>query len=138
MKNYIPKWEAVDIPKEQYLELLHFCHQYPEWKAEVASAAGPRAVQYDKVHTGNNPLFDPVLAAVERREVYQKKIHMIDSCAAEIDGGKWYTAIIQNVCFERPYSMLDPCVLPTSDRNSFFRAKKAFFVLLSRTRDSSL
>lgn len=129
MRHYIPNWGAVGISKERYLELIHFCRQYPEWKTEAASLIGPSGVKIDGMPHGSSS-GDPVAAAAERRARLLEKIQMVDDCAAAVGGGRWYTALIQNICLGRPYVLLDSGILPTSDRNSFFKAKKAFFVRL--------
>ena len=133
MRHYIPSWEAIGIKKERYLELLHFCRQYPDWKTEVASLVGPFGVKLDGMPHGSTP-GDPVASAAERRERLIAKIDLVDRCAAAVDRGRWYAAIIQNVCMMRPYASIAPSVLPTSDRNSFFKARKAFFILLNKSK----
>ena len=129
MRHYIPHWESIGIKKERYLELLHFCRQYPDWKVEAASLTGPQGVKLDGMPHGSN-VGDPVASAAERRHSLISRIQLVDDCAAAVGGGRWYTALIQNVCMGRPYAMLDSGLLPTSDRNSFFVARKAFFVRL--------
>lgn len=133
MRHYIPHWEAIGIKKERYLELLHFCRQYPDWKTEVASLVGPQGIRLDGMPHGTST-GDPVASAAERRAGLLAKVQLVDNCAASVDGGRWYTALIQNICMGRPYVMLDSGILPTSDRNSFFKARKAFFVLLDTAK----
>lgn len=133
MRHYIPHWESIGIKKERYLELLHFCRQYPDWCTEVGSLVGPSGVRLDGMPHGSS-VGDPVAAAADRRAGLLAKIQIVDDCAAAVDGGRWYAALIQNVCLARPYSMLDINVLPTSDRNTFFKARKLFFVLLNERK----
>lgn len=77
---------------------------------------------------------DPVAAAADRRAGLLAKIELVDNCAFAVGGGRWYTALIQNICMAKPYAMLDRSFLPSSDRNSFFRARKEFFVRLNASK----
>jgi len=133
MKHYIPHWNEIGISKERYLELLHFCRQYPDWKTEASSLLGIRGMNMDGMPHGTYP-GDPVAAAAGRRAGLLKRIRTVEECAAAVHDGKWYIALIQNVCMARPYRELAPDIMPTSDRNTFFRARKEFFILLDKAK----
>jgi len=77
---------------------------------------------------------NPTASAAERRAGLLAKIQLVDDCAAAVGNGRWYAAIIQNVCLNRPYSMLSITVLPNSNRNAFFSARKAFFLELDKRK----
>ena len=65
--RYIPCWKQIGIAKDRYLELLHFCRQYPEWQMEAASLIGIQGMKMDGQPRGTKK-HDPVAAAAERRE----------------------------------------------------------------------
>lgn len=130
--RYTPCWKQIGIAKDRYLELLHFCRQYPEWKLEASSLLGIRAMKIDGQPRGTKKS-DPVAAAAERRERLMEKIGTVDTCAKAIDGGKWYAAIIQNVCMGKPYTMIDQALLPSSNKNAYFRKRREFFEILDKT-----
>lgn len=129
--RYTPCWKQIGISRDRYIELLHFCRQYPEWKREASSLLGIRAIRQDGQPHGNGKS-DPVAASVERRERLMEKIAIVDSCAREIGGGEWYAAIIQNVCIGKAYTQMDRALMPTSDKNAFFRRRREFFETLNR------
>lgn len=133
MRQYVPHWEAIGIKKERYLELLHFCRQYPDWKTELSSLVGPSSVKFDGMPHGSFR-GDPVAAAAERRMSLLERVRMVDDCAAAVDGGRWYTSLIQNICLARPYSLIDVVHLPSSNRTAFFRARKEFFIRLNAVK----
>lgn len=133
MRHYIPSWDAIGIKRERYLELLHFCRQYPDWKTEAASLLGVHGQALDGMPHGSSA-GDPVAAVAARREKLLRRIQLVDECAGGIDGGRWYAALIQNVCMRRPYAALDATVLPNSNRNSFFLARKDFFLRLNEKK----
>lgn len=75
---------------------------------------------------------DPVAMAAERRDKLLAKIKIVDDCAREICNGEWYAAIIQNVCIGRPYEQMDRALMPTSEKNAFFKIRRMFFDLLNK------
>ena len=129
--RYLPCWKQIGISKNRYIQLLHFCRQYPEWQMEAASMLGIRAIKTDGQPRGSRKS-DPVAAAAERRELLMRKIGIVDSCAMETSRGEWYAAIIQNVCMCRPYSQIDPALMPTSHRPDFFARRREFFTILDK------
>ena len=131
--RYLPCWKQIGISASRYSELLHYCRQYPEWKTEANSLLGIRAIKMDGQPHGNGKS-DPVSMAAERREKLIEKITIVDDCAREIDGGVWYSSIIQNVCMGRSYTQLDRALMPTSDANAFFRRRREFFDILNKRK----
>ena len=131
--RYLPCWKQIGISQDRYRELLHFCRQYPEWKTEANSLLGIRALKMDGQPHGNGKS-DPVSMAAERREKLIEKIAIVDECAREIEGGEWYSAIIQNVCIGKSYTQMDRALMPTSDANAFFRRRREFFDILNKRK----
>lgn len=135
MRNYIPCWEKIGISKERYLELLHFCRQYDQWKRDAASLVGIRGKALDGQPHGSG-VGDPVFAAVEKRNAIIAKVHMVERCAMSVDGGVWFNALIENVCRAKPHGVIDQALMPTSNRGAFFQARKKFFLLLNEAKET--
>lgn len=133
MRNYIPCWEKIGISKERYLELLHYCRQYDQWKRDAASLVGIRGKALDGQPHGSG-VGDPVFAAVEKRNAIIAKVHMVERCAMSVDGGIWFNALIENVCRAKPHGVIDQALMPTSNRGAFFHARKKFFLLLNEAK----
>ena len=131
--RYTPCWTQIGISQDRYRELLHFCRQYPEWKTEANSLLGIRAIKADGQPHGTGKS-DPVAMAAEKRERLVEKIAIVDDCAKAVDGGAWYASIIQNVCIGRPYEQMDRALMPTSDRNAYFKKRREFFELLDKKK----
>ena len=131
--RYLPCWKQIGISPSRYSELLHFCRQYPEWKKEASSLLGIRAVKADGLPHGNGKS-DPVAAAAEKREKLLEKIAIVDECAKAIDGGDWYASIIQNVCIAKSYEQMDRALMPTSNKNAYFKKRAEFFKLLDERK----
>ena len=131
--RYMPCWKQIGISADRYRELLHYCRQYPEWKTEANSLLGIRAVKMDGQPHGTGKS-DPVAMAAERRDRLLEKIKIVDDCAREIGGGEWYAAIIQNVCIGRSYEQMDRALMPTSNKNAYFKKRAEFFKLLDERK----
>lgn len=131
--RYLPCWKQIGISQERYKELLYFCRQYPKWKTEANSLLGIRATKADGLPHGTSKS-DPVAAAAEKREKLIEKIAIVDKCAMAIDGGIWFASIIQNVCIGRAYEQMDRALMPTSDRNAFFKKRREFFDILDKSK----
>ena len=133
--RYLPCWKQIGMSKDRYIELLHFCRQYPDWKREASSMLGIRAIKADGLPKGTGKS-DPVALAAERRDRLLEKIRIIDDCAKEVGGGEWYAAIIQHVCIGKAYTQMDRALMPTSDKNAFFRRRREFFEILDKKTEN--
>ena len=131
--RYLPCWKQIGISQDRYRELLHFCRQYPEWKTEANSLLGIRAIKMDGQPHGSGK-GDPVAMAAEKREKLIEKIGIVDTCARAVDDGAWYASIIQNVCIGRSYEQMDRALMPTSDRNAYFKKRREFFEILNKAK----
>ncbi len=103
--RYTPCWKQIGISLDRYLELVHFCRQYPEWIAEAQP--GAEAL---------------------------KKIAIVEKCAKSIGNGEWCAAMIDHVCYKKTPSKIDIAFLPNSDRNVFYRQRRLFFELLNQNQ----
>ena len=135
--RYMPCWKQIGISADRYRELLHFCRQYPEWKTEANSLLGIRAVKMDGQPHGSGKS-DPVAMAAERRDKLLAKIAIVDNCAREIGGGEWYAALIQNICIGRSYEQMDRALMPTSERNAYFKVRRQFFEILNKVTETGI
>ena len=134
MRRYQPKYEDIGISRERYIELLHFCRQYPEWIRDATNQIGCSGHGNSQGTHGSGSVSDPVFAAVQRREKYLDKIQMVHSSALEAGGDEWYSLLISNICYGIPLSSLDLSDAPTSNRNAYFAVKKRFFGVLDKKK----
>lgn len=132
--RYDPCWKQIGITQARYMELLNFCRQYPDWKSEANSLLGVRAIINDGMPHGNKKR-DPVAAAAEKREKLLAKMAIVDECAKTIGNGEWYAAMMQHVCYGKTCEKIDAALLPTSDRNTFYKQRRLFFELLDQKKD---
>lgn len=134
MRNYVPHYQKYGLSTARYNELRAFCLQYPLWRAEAESLLGVGAQRYSSMPHGSG-VGDPVARAAERRERLNDKIHLVEEAARAVDGGKWFAALIQNCCMGRGLAAIDQTILPTSNRNAYFVARRAFYVYLDEKKN---
>lgn len=122
------------ISRFAYAELRAFCRQYGEKKSIAAALAGVSSPALTGMPHAP-AVSDPVTRAVERREKLLRDCNMIERAASIPSEGAWYHALILNCCHGIGYLYIEPAVLPTSNRNDFFRARREFFWALHQLRD---
>ena len=132
--RFLPCWRQIGITHERYQELVHYCRQYPQWQAEASSLLGIRATKNDGMPHGTG-ISDPVAMAAERRDKLLAKMAIVDECAREIGEGKWYAAMIQHVCMQKKYEQIEKTLMPTSDRNAFYKQRRNFFKLIDKRKE---
>ena len=101
---------------------------------EANTLLGTKGIRTDWMPHGNKRA-DPVALAVEKRERLLAKIAIVDECAKTIDNGKWYAAMIQHICYKKANEHIDVTLLPTSNRNDFYKHRRMFFELLNQKKD---
>ena len=125
--SFVMKQER-SFSKARYEELKSFCRQYGEKKAALQSISLLSSQSYNGIpRSGVN---DPTYSKVQRREQLEKDIELIENCAADVEQGDFYKALIANCCFSKPYDCIME-LLPAYSRNAFFAARFKFFELLN-------
>jgi len=135
--RYTPVANQIGITKARYLELLHFCRQYDDWKREANSLLGISAIRMDGLPHGSGKS-DPVARAAERRERLLAKMSIVEGCAKAAGSGEWEKALIEHVCRKKTWrdiKDLEPEILPTSDSNTFYKRRREFFDMLNKVTD---
>ena len=130
MRRYRPDYKSIGISIYRFDELLAFCRQYPEKKAEAEMLLGVGSPSLSGMPHGSGAC-DPVARAAEKRERLLHDCAVIEKCAGIIDDGRYRIAIIQNVCYGRGYEFIKE-YLPTFHRQSFFSARRKFYYLLNK------
>ncbi len=125
------------ISRYAYAELRAFCRQYGEKKSRAAALAGVSSPILTGMPHGSD-ISDPVTRAVERRERLLADCAMIERAAELAGGGGFYHALILNCCHGIGYLYMDPTILPTANRNAFFKARREFYWLLHQIRSGEI
>lgn len=125
------------ISRNAYAELRAFCRQYGEKKSKAAALADVSSPALTGMPHAP-AVSDPVTRAVERREKLLRDCNMIERAASIPSEGAWYHALILNCCHGIGYLYIEPAVLPTTNRNDFFRARREFFWALHQLREGEI
>ena len=135
LRKPVPVWAGSkhEISKDRYAELKAFCLQYSERSRMAASLLDPSSRSFNVVHDSHT-ISDPTYRAVEKREKLLQENELIDKCLAAVQNGIWAIALKKNVCQNIAWQYIEPEYLPTSNRNRFFDARKAFFLMLDEMR----
>lgn len=120
-----------EIGKWELRELQGFCRQYDEKRQQAADIL--LQMKSGTPHGSGRhgvSMESEVDHKVWKRERLLRDIQQIEECARQVDDGRWYKALIQNICQGVSYTCIDKACMPTSCRNSYFQARKAFFTRL--------
>lgn len=108
--------DEMNLDKERYLELQHYCLQFPEWIKAM------------------NELDRAGIQESAQRRIISRNLATVGRCAADAGPG-WADALIANICYGVPLAQLEPAQLPTMNRAAYFRVRREFFRLLDLRRN---
>ncbi len=125
-----PYW----IEKHRYYELKHFCLQYPIWKKACNALDGlSKAPSGLMLFRKDKNAGDPTLQCVEARELYLKKMRMIEQTAAKTDP-ELADYILKGVTEELPYDILLARYSIPCCKDTYYNRYRKFFYLLNHER----
>lgn len=118
------------VPKEVYLTVVHYCLQYPLWKAELETTDGVKAIRYDKEKVQTSASDDAVYNAAVRRAELSKKKDLVDRIAREVadDLDRW---LILGVCYGMTYYQLEYRGIPCG-KDLYYTIRKKFYYEISK------
>ena len=116
------------ISKHRYLELKHFCLQYPEWKKNLSNLS-----YFPIAGDGRSTdVVKPVEKMAEKRDKYLRYMEMIEQAAIEADSDI-YEWLIKAVAYGVSYSNLRAAGLPCS-KDYYYDRYRRFFWCLDKVR----
>ncbi len=128
-KTELSKKNQHYISKHRYLELKHFCLQYPEWIEELKEIDGIVG-HGDNEIKGDRQASDPTADAAIRRLMLQKNIDLIKRAVQETDSSLFYWLFLA-VTEERSYTYLREVKGIPCCREVFYKKYREFFYVLS-------
>lgn len=121
------------ITKHRYLELKHFCLQYPEWKEEYGRLQIRLTSRQLELKAENRQFADPVAEMAIRRSKLLNQMKMIEQAAIEADAdlsNYILLAVTNGVSWEFLKTKQDiPCC-----RETYYDRYRRFFWYLSKER----
>ncbi len=121
-----------DISKHRYMELLHHCLQYPEWKEELKNQTHTvRSVNISDLPV-STVKSNPTEELAIRRLQLRAKCEMIEQTVLETDE-ELYQYILLGVTEEyASYNYLHMMKDIPCSHNTYYARKRKFFYLLSK------
>lgn len=124
-----PYW----IEHHRYLELEHFCRQYPIWCKAVTAMCGLSSKTYADVVIDEDHS-SPVEKSVIKRESYMDKITMVQKAADEAAGDLSIyilAGVTEGAAYEDLLARMNiPCC-----RDVYYDLRRRFFYILSKMRE---
>lgn len=131
-KTELSKKNQHYISKHRYLELKHFCLQYPEWVDELRDLDGLVERGGSEIQ-GDPQSSDPTANTAIRRLELQKNIELIKRAVQETDGSLFYWLFLA-VTEERSYTYLHEVKGIPCSRDTFYKRYREFFYVLSQKK----
>lgn len=122
-----PYW----ISKHRYYELKHFCLQYPEWKKAYFSFNF-----YPRLENGYTPgsdIPDPTETIVEKRELYFRKMELVEQTAIEAFPDN-YQGLLLGVTEGVSYDIVKARLEIRCSKDEYYTGYRRFFWLLDKRR----
>lgn len=132
LKNELSNKNKWKLSKHRYLELVHYCLQYPEWRKELQSIDILRASSI--VQGKGDKSWDDVTstAAIKRAELVSK-IELIESVAREAEpdlASYILTSVTKGITYPQIAAKIDiPC-----GKDMFYDRRRKFFWILDKRR----
>ena len=121
------------IGKHRYLELKHFCLQYPEWKEEYSRLQLTLSSRPMEIHRDERQFVDPTAELAIRRSKLLTQMRMIEQAALAADGDLAHyilLAVTNGVSWEFLKTRQDiPCC-----RETYYDRYRKFFWCLNKER----
>ena len=105
------------VPKEEYLTVLHFCRQYPEWEKEISDSMKTGCLSSQEYDQGRITLIMRKKAVLEM--AIRKTANGMD---------EW---LFLGVCHGLTYLQLKQRGIPCG-RNQYYEMRQRFYYILSR------
>lgn len=131
LKNELSEKNKYHLSKHRYLELKHFCLQYPEWKKRLQEITDISAA--DPGRLGSGLVGNETERIAIEKTVLKNKIDLVEKTAMETDKSLWFY-ILQGVVEERTYVYLRNTMNMPCGRNMYYDRYRRFFWLLDRTQ----
>ena len=132
LKNELSEKSKYHLSKHRYLELKHFCLQYPEWKQRLKEITDIRSS--DTVMPGSDQISNETERIAIERTMLKNKIELVEKMAMETDQVLWFY-VLQGVTEEATYTYLRNAMNIPCGKNMYYDRYRRFFWLLDRGQE---
>lgn len=133
VRSKLSKKNKYYIPEHRFLELKHFCLQYPKWQEALNSTYGWLYLSTSKFEDliKTNNIFDPTSKEVMIRDFYKKRINIIEKAVNDTDP-LLFPWILLGVTKGKSYDNLKMMNGIPCDRNTYYDRYRKFFYILDK------
>ena len=131
MRNQTSKKNPYYLSKDRYLELQHFCRQYPEWNKRISEIGMIKSKPVSMRYDANQP--KPVEIVTELRHQYLVKINMVETAVMEASDTYW-SYILQSVTEGKSYASLTMNYGLDCPRDKYYILLRKFYWILDKLR----
>lgn len=132
LKNELSEKSKYHLSKHRYLELKHFCLQYPEWKEQLKAITELSAIDIGRL--GSGQISNETERIAFERLKLQNRINLVERTAMETDKSLWFY-ILTGVTEERSYEYLRQVMGMPCGRNVYYERYRAFYWLMDRGQE---
>lgn len=132
LKNELSEKSKYHLSKHRYLELKHFCLQYPEWKQRLKEITDIRSS--DTVMPGSDQISNETERIAIERTILKNKIELVEKVAMETDKTLWFY-VLQGVTEEATYTYLRNAMNIPCGKNMYYDRYRRFFWLLDKGQE---
>ena len=119
------------VPEQVYMTVVHFCRQYPLWKAELEMEPDTsKGISYDRERVQSSGQYDETSEIAMHRAMIQKKKDMVDTTAHDI-AGNMDTWLILGVGHGLTYYQLRDRGIPCG-KNMYSALRQRFYYEMSK------
>lgn len=131
LKNELSPKSKWALSKHRYLELVHYCLQYPDWRKELASIDILRASSI--VKAGDKEWTDKTSDAAIRRTLLLNKIEQIERATREADPDL-ASYIFMSVTRGTTYPQMMAKITVPCGKDMFYDRRRKFYWILDKWR----
>lgn len=119
------------LPKEEFLTVLHFAQQYPNWERELRTEPDTsKAITYDEERVQTSGGYDACSEAAMRRYALAKKKQLVEDTVREV-APEIYEYLLLGVAYGVPFWELQEKGIPC-EKTMYYERRKKFYYLLAK------
>lgn len=119
------------LPKEEFLTVLHFALQYPNWVQELRTEPDTsKAITYDEERVQTSGGYDTCSETAMRRYMLEKKKKLVEDTAREV-APEIYDYLILGVAYGWTFWQLQAKGMPC-EKDTYYNRRRKFYHLLAK------
>lgn len=119
------------LPKEEFLTVLHFAQQYPNWERELRTEPDTsKAITYDEERVQTSGGYDACSETAMRRYALAKKKQLVEDTVREV-APEIYEYLLLGVAYGWTFWQLQAKGMPC-EKDTYYNRRRKFYHLLAK------